>query len=324
MYRVAVVRGGPSAEHAVSMKTGAGVLEALSNTNFQPIDIIITRDGEWVRNGKVWQPRQLLDSVDVVFLALHGAYGEDGTIQRLLDQCGIPYTGSGAYPSAIAMNKALTKDHLAAHGIKMSPHIYVQKDSVQDPYTYAQSVIDAKLAPFVVKPVCGGSSIDTHIVQSLPELGAALDACLQNCDKVLIERLIKGREATVGVVNNFRELDVYVLPAVEIVPPTEFYDYTVKYDGSTQLLCPGRFSKTEKEQLTHAARTAHTVLGLSQYSRSDFIVAEDGVYFLEVNTLPGMTPTSLLPTALESVGVSYTAFLQHLLLDALRHPAEPI
>ena len=243
MYRVAVVRGGPSEEHDVSMRTGASVIDGLKNSDFSVHDVVVSRAGEWLQHGRVWDPIQVLQSVDVVFIALHGAYGEDGKIQRYLDTHSIPYTGSKAYPSSVAFNKALTKDYLQRHDIKLAPHLYATRDNISDPFKFAEAASDVFNGPFVVKPVTGGSSVGTVIAKNTPELALALEKLFKIYDSLLVEKKISGREATVGVINNFREKHLYSLPPIEIIPKTEFFDYQAKYDGTTSEVCPGCFSK---------------------------------------------------------------------------------
>lgn len=315
--RVAVLRGGPSDEYDVSMKTGAEVLSALTRQNIKHVDIIINKQGEWVVHGFSKTPPEALVAVDVVFIALHGTYGEDGGVQRILDRIGIPYTGSRAYPSSLAMNKILAKDILREAGIKTAPHLKVNKQS-NDVRRVATS-IDSMFGPsYVVKPVSGGSSIDTYIVHGVHELVKALHESFKRREEVLVEKLIKGKEATVGVVEGLRSSPLYVLPTIEIVPPASngFFDYDAKYSGKTDEICPGRFSREEKAGLEEAAQVAHQRLGLSHYSRSDFIVTPEGIYFLETNTLPGLTTESLLPKALSAVGHSYDDFVLHLIETA--------
>lgn len=319
-YRVAVLRGGPSEEYDVSLKTGDGVLAALDRDRFQPIDVTITRAGEWLLNGRVRTPEEVLCGVDVAFIALHGAYGEDGTVQRLLESLGIPYTGSKALPSAIAMHKVMTKDRLRQHGIKMARHMLVSRSARGNVEGMAASIASLFGPRYVLKPVSGGSSIGTQIADNRQVLIAALARGLEAYEQILVEELIDGREATCGVINNFRDHPLYTLPPIEIVPPRDsFFDYEVKYNGATEEICPGRFLRHEKEELERLARLIHEELELSQYSRSDFIVAKDGVYFLEVNTLPGLTPESLMPKGLVAVGATYEQFVSHLVEDALRN-----
>jgi D-alanine-D-alanine ligase len=264
------------------------------------------------------EPHAALSAVDVVFLALHGTYGEDGQVQRLLEMLAIPYTGSRPYPSMLAMNKILVKEHLKNSSVRMAPHLKIHREETD----VKRAVLAARelFGPdFVVKPVDSGSSVDVFLVKGETELMKAVNTLLQKRIALIIEKRIYGKEATVGVLERFRDQDLYALPAIEIVLPkeAEFFDYENKYNGKTEEICPGRFSKEEKSTLEENALFVHRTLGLSQYSRSDFIVAEDGVYFLEVNTLPGLTANSLLPKALEAVGTSYADFLEYLIADAM-------
>lgn len=320
--RVAVLRGGPSDEYDVSLETGFAVLEALRsdrNANkYRPIDVTITRKGEWLRDGMVRTPEQILGNVDVVFLALHGAFGEDGGIQRLLDRFHIPYTGSKAYPSALGMNKVLAKDLMRAKGVRMPRHMVVTRDAQSNLHGMSETLGDMLGSQFVIKPTSGGSSIGTYIAENRGELPAKLAKALNAYEQVLVEERILGKEATCGVLNNFRDQPLYALPAIEIVPPrgAAFFDYTVKYNGATDEICPGRFSTNEKREIERVARLVHETLGLSQYSRSDFMIKNGEVYFLEVNTLPGLTKQSLLPKSLDAIGCSYEAFIDHLLTQA--------
>lgn len=315
---MAVLRGGPSEEYDVSLKTGRGVLDSLSRRGLSTIDILVNKQGEWNINGFIRRPEEALIGVDVVFIALHGIYGEDGTVQRILDRVGVAYTGSRAYPSAIAMNKILTKDVLRSVGVKMPAHMRVSAGG--NDMRRVASTIESLFGPsYIVKPINGGSSIGTVIANGVHELVKALQIALATREDVMVEELIIGREATVGIVEGLRDQSYYVLPTIEIVPPSShgFFDYDVKYNGQTEEICPGRFSSGEKIQLAEAALEAHKLLGLSQYSRSDFIVNKKGeVYFLEINTLPGLTEESLVPKALSAVGHSYDDFIWHLVATA--------
>ncbi len=312
---VAVLRGGPSSEYEVSLKTGAGVIAALYDDPVCVRDVIITKTGEWMVGGFVKSPEQALNGVDVVFIALHGAYGEDGTVQRILERLGVPYTGSQPYPSAIAMNKVLTKDFLKQHGIRMPQHLRLSRDGVADIRQTAHSIEKLFGPEYVIKPVSGGSSIDTKMVRGSSELTAGLDDVFERVDTVMVEERIRGKEATVGVLERFRNESHYVMPAIEIVPPskTDFFSADVKYTGETDEICPGRFTAAERDELLTTARAVHRAMGLRHYSRSDFMVTDDGVYFLEVNTLPGLTEASLFPKAMEAVGGSYRELVTHLL-----------
>ena len=315
---VGVLRGGPSVEYDVSVQTGAGVLTALKDLHIQSKDIVISRDGQWLVNGFVKNPEQALVGVDLVFISLHGAYGEDGTVQRLLERLSIPYTGSGPYAAAIAMNKELTKGHLKELKIKTPQHMRVTKNGVTDATQTAQSIGALFGTKYVVKPTSGGSSIGTKIAENVQELGSVITELLQVNDDLLVEEYIQGTEATVGVLENYREQALYHLPAVEILPSKTslFFDAVAKYDGSTQEICPGRFKKEDKDEMARAALGVHTALQLQHYSRSDFIVSPKGVYFLEVNTLPGLTSESLFPKAMDAVGGQYNELILHLITQA--------
>lgn len=315
--RVAVVRGGLSDEYEVSLSSGASVLEQIDRERFDPLDVVITRGGEWLVDGRAKLPEHILQSIDVVFIALHGTYGEDGTLQRLLDRYGIAYTGSKAYPSAVAMNKPLTKAHLKDSKIKLAPHITLTKDSLNDIVRVSENIASLFGPQYVIKPVNSGSSVGTMMVKDKMLLTQALTDALSVFDEVMVEQRILGREASCGVVERYRDQKVYALPPIEIIIPqhAEFFDREVKYDGSTQEICPSTFSHKIKKQIEDHAVYIHETLGLSQYSRSDFIVAPDGIYFLEVNTLPGLTTESLLPKAINAVGGTYGDFISHLITD---------
>ncbi len=315
---IAVLRGGPSAEYHVSMKTGAGVLKALKELDVTTRDIVISRDGHWFVDGFAKKPELALMGVDVVFIALHGEYGEDGQVQRQLEKLSIAYTGSGAYASAIAMNKVLTKEHLQKVGIKTPKFMRVTASDSHDPIQTALSIGELFGPEYVVKPVFGGSSIGTKMAKGSHELGSVLKELLAEYPDLLVEERIKGREATAGILEQYRNEALYKMPVIEIIPPatTDFFSEDVKYTGETEEICPGRFTKEEKQLLESLAQEVHTTLNLRHYSRSDFIVAPDGVYFLEVNTLPGLTAESLFPKSIEAVGGNYKELVAHLITIA--------
>ncbi len=317
--RVAVLRGGPSSEYDVSMRTGLNVIGGLDDQKYATKDIVISKAGEWLHDGFVRTPEQALMDVDAAFVALHGEYGEDGTVQRILETLSVPYTGSEPMPSGVAMNKAFTKDRLKEFEVKMPKHMRLTREGVTDTVRTAQSIAALFGPQFFVKPERGGSSIGTYFVQSETELPQVIELALEESEVILVEERIVGKEATVGVLEGFRDEDFYLLPPVEILPPSEadFFDSEVKYSGQTEERCPGNFSRQEKDKLMTIAHKVHNALGLRHYSRSDFLVAKDGVYFLEVNTLPGLTDQSLFPKAVEAVGCSYPELLSHLVTLAV-------
>lgn len=310
--RIGVIRGGPSSEYDISLKTGANVLKCLSETH-SPTDIFISKDGKWHVSGVERSPERILKNVDVIFNALHGAYGEDGGVQELLDSHGVSYTGSGRMASAMAMNKWITKERAILAGIKTPVSMLVRRtDKLAKK---AKEVFDSIPHPLIVKPVSEGSSIGVHIADSFSELLTALENVLSFSESAVVEEYISGKEATCGVVDNFRGQKIYSLPPVEIVPPKgKLFDYDSKYNGESREICPGNFTEKEKKKIEDVAKLIHEKLGLRHYSRSDFIVSpRRGVYFLEVNTLPGLTEESLIPKSLKAVGVEIKDFLLHLL-----------
>lgn len=230
---------------------------------------------------------------DQVFLALHGAMGENGQLQATLESFGIPHTGSDYVGSLLAMDKDLSKRLLCEAGLPTPEWICAT------PSTREEASARAHL-PCVVKPACGGSSVGISMAEDREALRRALDEAFLWEDRVLVERRISGRELTVAI------LDGEALPAVEIRPKTGFYDYENKYQGTTEEICPAPIPKETADRLASICREAFRILRLHRYARFDVMMEESGeLYLLEANTLPGMTPTSLLPLAAAAAGISY-------------------
>ena len=314
---IGVVRGGPSPEYDVSLKSGANVLKHLSETH-RPIDIFISKDGRWHINGVERSPERILKNVDVVYNALHGAYGEDGGIQEVLDYHGIPYTGSDKLSSALAMNKFLTKERAIKAGVKTPIYFFVREN--EDPAGKLNQIHKNLPYPLITKPASSGSSFGITLANNPDELLRGLQTAMSSGGGALVEEYIPGREATCGVLENFRGQNTYALPPIEIVhaSPQNFFDYDAKYSGQSQEICPGRFSADEKREIERMSALVHDALGLRHYSRSDFIVSpKRGIYFLEINTLPGLTNESLLPKSLDAVGMKFKDFLHHVIGLAL-------
>ncbi len=315
--KVGVLRGGPSSEYEVSLKTGKSVMDNLAD-RYECLDIFIDKEGNWHYLGAPVEPKNIFKKVDVIFNALHGAYGEDGTVQTLLDLHNVPYTGSTALASAVGMNKLLSKKVYKNHNLKTPLHTTVSKDD-NSPAEIVR-IFKSFPMPVVVKPASGGSSVATAIAQTMSDLQNAVDDALKYSNTALIEEFISGKEATCGVVDNFRNMDIYSLMPVEIRKPASstFFDYNAKYSGQSQEICPGNFTAVEKEMIQKLAIDAHRALGLRHYSRSDFIIhPRRGIYILETNTLPGLTAESLLPKSLQAVGCTLPDFLDHLIKLAL-------
>lgn len=306
--KITVLRGGPSSEYEVSLKTGASILKALSDERYDISDVAITKDNRWFLKGFEKKPADILKKSDLVFNALHGEYGEDGKLQRLLDTFGVNYTGSKNISSALAMNKILAKKEFQKVGIKTPIHLEIDRNN----FNLAE-IFKTFPIPAVVKPVSLGSSVGVSIVRSGLELDEALQNVFKYSDRAIIEEYIFGKEATCGVVDGFRGEEVYTLFPVEIIPESGFFDYDSKYGGGTQEICPGNFSEFEKRELQALAKKAHQALGLRHYSRSDFIVhPKRGIYILETNSLPGLTEESLFPKSLAAIGSNLEEFVEHL------------
>jgi D-alanine-D-alanine ligase len=314
--RVAVLRGGPSSEYDVSLETGSAVLRSLPD-EYQGIDVFIDKNGVFHRSGLSVSLYHALKDVDVVFNALHGAYGEDGKIEQELDRLGIPYTGPSSLSAALSMNKLLSKERFKKIGLHVPNSVTLSVDYDLDEKLF--DVFKQTELPVVVKPVAQGSSLGVTLARSLDDIERGVRKAFGYGTTVLVEEYIPGKEATVGVVENFRDEDLYALAPIE-VKPTEspFFDYDAKYKGRALLLSPGNFNESDKRALVEMAKAAHQALGLRHYSSSDFILSPGkGIFILETDSLPGLTPKSLVPQALKTATVSMGEFLKHILSLAL-------
>jgi D-alanine-D-alanine ligase len=252
--------------------------------------------------------------IDVAFLALHGPYGEDGTLQGMLEILGIPYVGSGTLASALAMDKVVAKKVLGAEGIPTPRHVVVERSEFRRDRAAAARRA-AAIIPAVIKPSRQGSSVGMSIVHDASEMEAALAEAFSYDSRALVEERIVGTELTVGVIGN-RELTA--LPVVEIVPKREFFDYRAKYDPELcDEICPARISGTLAAEAQGLALRAHRALECRGLSRVDFIHGPEGLVVLEVNTLPGMTVNSLLPKAARAAGIPFGELLDRLVRLAL-------
>jgi D-alanine-D-alanine ligase len=337
--------GGTSAERAISLSTGRQILAALdparyeamaldaaslsglSGQSIQPppsapvsalksanvtdapagVDLIPADFGRMARAGE--------GRPDVVIIALHGKGGEDGTIQGALDLLGIPYTGSGVLASALAMDKAMTNAFLRGSGVPVPQDIVLRRSARVEESALRGQVERTFGWPAVVKPNAQGSTIGCSIVREPENLGAAVEDAFKYDDTVLVEQFIAGVEITAGVLGNDRPQP---LPLIEIDARGGFYDYEAKYaPGGSSHVIPARISETAAERAREYALACHTLLGCRGMSRTDMMVAGDQPYVLEINTIPGMTPTSLLPDAAKAAGIGFSALLDRLIGYAL-------
>lgn len=340
--KIVVLAGGVSTERDVSLSSGAMIYRALKEKGHQvilldvylgypenDIDVIFDKEEDWAKeisnvseeNPDIEQIRAMrpdgeknffgpnviaiCQSADIVFMALHGENGENGKIQACFDLMGIVYTGTDFTSSAICMDKGITKDIFTCYHIPTPVGIRLKKGEKQE-----------KQVPFpcIVKACCGGSSVGVCIADKEEEFEDALKEAFLYDDEVIIEQYIKGREFSVGV------MEGRALPVIEIAPLKGFYDYKNKYQaGSTVETCPAKLSKEKTEEMQGYAEAAFKALRLKNYARMDFMMGEDGdIYCLEANTLPGMTPTSLLPQEAAAEGFDFGELCEKIIASALQ------
>ena len=305
--QVALIAGGKSGEREVSLAGATGVLKALNPEKY------IVRQYDPAHD----LPQLTADAatLDVAFILLHGPLGEDGSMQGLLDLLGLPYQGSGILGSAVAMHKHFSKMLYKQAGLPVADWLLASKDDINNP-----THISAKLHfPLVIKPVSQGSSLGMSIAHSDKELATGLQKAFEFDQEVMVEEFLQGREITGGVLGNET---LEALPLVEIIPGKEhpFFDYEAKYKaGASQEICPADFPEDITRKAQEYAIKAHQALHLKGYSRTDMIVAEDGrIAVIETNTIPGMTPTSLLPQAAQAAGYTFSQLLDRLLELAMQ------
>lgn len=308
--RLALLSGGISNEREVSLSGGDEVYRALDKEKYR----IVRYDPE------TDLARLVADAsrIDVALINLHGAYGEDGTIQGMLDLIGIPYQGSGVLGSAITMNKLISKQRYQSAGLPVLPDIVIHQGDKVDP----DDCIQRLGLPVVVKPVSGGSSIGITLVKSKDDLQGAIEDAFIHDHSVMIEAYVDGVELTGSVIGND---DLEALPIVEIIPDKrhDFFDYTAKYTaGETQDICPARIDDALTETAQTYAKIAHRTLFCDGYSRTDMMLQGRDIFIIETNTIPGMTELSLLPLAAGVAGMTFGQLLDRLIaLGIERHRA---
>ncbi|MBI2376354.1 MAG: D-alanine--D-alanine ligase [Deltaproteobacteria bacterium] len=323
--RVAVLMGGPSSEREISLVSGKQVLSSLEA--HRPIAVEIGRDGSWSVGGVLHRNAglavdDLKQRAEVVFIAMHGELGEDGTIQGLLDSVGLRYAGSGVLGSALAMDKVRAKLVYKAVGIPSAPFRAISPRDLSRGLPLAEELGRELGFPCAVKPARAGSSVGVTFPKSDAELARDLGALAGTDGLVLVEGFVKGREFTCGVIAFEREGRLVPLPVTEIIPDKsrfEFFDYVAKYTpGATREVTPAQIPDALTERIQALAVEAHRWLDCRDMSRSDFIVSDTGeLVILETNTIPGLTPQSLLPQAAAVAGLSFYELVSILIDDAL-------
>lgn len=334
LIKVAVLMGGPSSEHEVSLGTGQNVIENLDKSKYEPVAVKISKTGKWFLDGKITSQGVALTGYDVIFNALHGTFGEDGKIQAILEHAGIKYTGSGIAGSAIAMDKFHSREIFKLAGLNTPKTLKLKRG---ENYLARASFFINKIVklPVVVKPCSNGSSVGVQIVDDLNKLEKAVVEAFKLDRFVLIEEFIKGRELTCGVLDpalddksgarNFATLtigSITALPVTEIIPVKnhKFFNYDAKYKtGHSNEITPAPLDDTLTKKAQDIAIRAHQVLGCSGYSRTDIILKNGNgtMYVLETNTLPGLTKNSLLPKAAQVAGLTLGQLLDKIIESSL-------
>lgn len=297
--RIGVLAGGSSNERDISLSSGRAIHDALLGEGLDSIFLDVKNDiSEIIEK----------NCIDIAFIALHGRLGEDGTAQRMLENAGIPYTGSGVEASVAALDKAASKDIFIRNLIPVPRYMVLVKGR---PYPHD---CDKLGMPIVVKPHLEGSSIGLSVVRDKNLLSGAIDKAFEYGDKVILEEYIDGRELTVGILND------EALPVIEIVPKNKVYDYNAKYiDSATKYLVPAPISEDISAKARRLGILAHRALGCRSFSRVDMMMAPSGdIFVLEVNTIPGMTERSLLPKAAQATGLRFNSLCVKILEDAVK------
>ena len=305
--------GGKSPEYEISLMSGEKVVKNLDPKKYDILTIIVSRNGKYFDfNGKKYSFGQLsIVSCQLFFIAMHGPYGEDGTVQGFLELIGVPYTGSGVLASALGMDKIYSRKLFTQEGLKTPRYLIFEKgDNIGE-------ILKQFSFPIFVKPSNQGSSIGSSKVGKKKDLKKALELALSLSRFALVEEYIKGIEITGSILGNHNPK---ALPLVEIVPKKEFFDYEAKYaDNLTDEIVPARIADQLTRKAQESAITAYQVLGCRGFGRVDMIIKNDDVYVLEVNTIPGLTPMSLLPKAAQAAGISYPQLLDKIIFFALQN-----
>ena len=296
--RVGVLMGGTSAEREISLKSGAAIYSALKGLGYNAVDIDAGPDVCIALSR---------EKIEIAFLALHGGHGENGSVQGMLEVLGIPYTGSGVLASALAMDKEASKKVFVYHNIPVPPFIILNRQSS------SPSPFPSFDLPWVVKPATEGSSVGVSIVRDKAKFEEALEKAFSYSSRVILEKYIGGKEVHIGILND------RVLGGVEVRPSLEFYNYKAKYTpGFTEYILPPEINKGAYEKAKEAAFSAHVALGCKGATRMDLrIDTEDNPYVLEVNTIPGMTETSLLPKIASLAGFDFPSLIEEIIRGAV-------
>jgi len=306
--------GGKSSEHEVSLKTGQNVIANLDTDKYLILPIIATKENKWTVQGKILSPDQALLGVNAIFNAMHGQYGEDGTVQGILEWLAVPYTGSGVLASALAMNKSKSRSLFRLNGLLTPSNTILNKKTWYEQPDIIKEIAYNSNIPAVVKPTSLGSSLGVSIVRQKEDFLPAIQKAFDLAEEILLEEYLDGQEVSCGVLEIFQNQEIAALPVTQIIPPSDrFFDYQVKYNGQTKEITPADINSELTDKIQKTAVLAHQILGCRAYSRTDMIVKDDKIFVLELNTLPGLTQVSLFPQAALAAGLPFDKLLDHLI-----------
>ncbi len=315
--RVAVIMGGYTSEHDISLKSGAVVMANINKDVYEPYAVRIDKDAWLVEVDGSWKPIDIADfssgdlRFDMVFNAVHGTPGENGELQSYLDSLQIPYTGCAAEVSSLTYNKTKTLEYLSTHGIAMAKRIALSSGDTID----TKKIVEIVGLPCFVKANQAGSSFGVSKVYEENKLLAAIEVALREDSGVLIESFLQGTEVSIGVITY--QGKVRVLAPTEIITGEDFFDFSAKYEGKSVEITPARLVESQHQALRISAEKVYTALGMKGMSRSDFIFVGDVPHFLEINTVPGLTEESLLPQQAKHAGISLKDLFGNALLEAM-------
>lgn len=315
--RVGILRGGISPEYHISLKTGANVQRALHESGLEAVDMLLDKEGILHIKGIPADLDMVKGEVDTIWNALHGEFGEDGQVQHLLEEYEIPYTGSDSVVSALVFNKSSAKEVARKLGLYTPQSMLVVPDGTESVSAITQRIYNTMAPPWVIKPLHGGGSVNSYFAFTPLELSQFVDESVSHAAPFMVEQYIYGKEAVVGVVNDFRKQQEYVLPVIEVQKATRGVLEQKMREGEYEYATTGDiFSLSQKEVLGDIARKLHVAFGAKDYSQSEFIVDNRGrVWFIETDTQPYLTKNAPFLVALDSVGSSLQEFVQSVLED---------
>jgi len=320
--RDGVIRGGVTPEYYMSLAAGSYVLNNLPKDKYQPIDILITKDGTWHKQGVPIEPNNLKNYVDIVFNTLYGKYGEDGKLQDFLDELGLPYVGSDPFTCSMTANKMKKKDRLKDIGLKTPRYFILQgllkmedeKEQMEFLRKKAMDIFKKINPPWVVKPILGSASTFTYLVTTFSELIYLLDDLADKFDEIIVEEFIEGTEIVSGIINGLRGEEEYVLPPFEIVKSGKILDYDTRFNKKYALRALNEKLSEHKDAIDDIMKTLHKEFNLKDYSTANLVISPNGgIYVIEVDSHPILGDGEVLPSMIDEVGCPDYIWLDHLI-----------